>query len=125
MEKSSQHLRSQTGRARELKFIEKVHLPPPPCHVPHVKCHLSCVTRHMSCVTCHLSYVMCHYFYFYFIFLDKVVKQVCGGNVINGATSSSSLISIYYLIAMLSQIYLAFFLLHFKARWLHNQILGW
>ena len=56
MEISSEHIHSQTIRARDLKFWEKVHLPPP-------------VMRHMSCVTCH-----------------KVVKLVGGGFVINGAT---------------------------------------
>ena len=46
MEISSDHLHSQTVRARELKFCEKDHLPPP------VICHLSPVTFHLSHVTC-------------------------------------------------------------------------
>ena len=44
VEISSEHLHSQTVRARELKFWEKVHLPPPElCHVKHATCHMSCV----------------------------------------------------------------------------------
>ena len=41
--KSSEHLHSQTVRAREIQFWEKDHLPPPPvtCHVSHVGCHVS------------------------------------------------------------------------------------
>ena len=61
MEISSVHLHSQTGRARELKFWDKVHLPPPVvCHVSDVMCHVSCVMCHVSCVTCHVSCAMCH-----------------------------------------------------------------
>ena len=46
--------------------------PPPTCHVSHVTCHVLCVMCHMS-----------HFF------VDKVVKLVGGGYVINGATMSS------------------------------------
>ena len=42
--KSSEHLLSQTIRARELTFCEKVHLP----HLSHVMCHMSCVTFNFS-----------------------------------------------------------------------------
>ena len=41
---------------------------------------MSVISCHMSCVTCHMSHVMCHMFV-----LDKVVKLVSGGSVINGA----------------------------------------
>ena len=45
--KSSEHLHSQTLRARELTFWEKFHLNPPvTCYVSHVMCHMSCVTCH-------------------------------------------------------------------------------
>ena len=47
-------------------------------------CHMSCVTCDMSPVTCHMS----NFFLFYF-FLDKVVKLVWGGSVINRPTPSS------------------------------------
>ena len=58
MKLSSVHLHSQTVRARELKFWEKVHLLPRViCHVSHAMCHVSCVPCHMSCVTCHVSHV--------------------------------------------------------------------
>ena len=43
---SSEHLHSPTLRARELKFQEKVHLPPP-CIVSHVMCHVWRVTCHI------------------------------------------------------------------------------
>ena len=54
METSSEHLHCQTVRARELKFWEKVHLP------PSVMCHVSCVMCHVSSVICHPSSVTCH-----------------------------------------------------------------
>ena len=66
------HLHSQTVRARELKFPEKVHLPPP------VMWHVSYVIYHVSHVT-----------QFVFSFLYKVVKLVIGGSFINRATPSS------------------------------------
>ena len=50
------HLQSQTVRARELKFWEKVHLPP-------------AVTCHLSCVTCH------YFFYFFFYTLVNLVGR--------------------------------------------------
>ena len=59
---------SKTVTARENKFWEKVHLlPPVTCHVSHVTCCMSNVP-----------------FYLFFS-LDKVVKLVGGGSVINGA----------------------------------------
>ena len=50
-----------------------------PPNVSHVTCHMSRVTCHVSRVTCHLSH------YNFFFFLDKVVKLIGGGCVINGA----------------------------------------
>ena len=61
------------------------------CHVSCVMCHVSHVTCHMSHVTCHMSHVMCHmsqfflFFFYNIFFLDKMVKLICGGSVINGA----------------------------------------
>ena len=49
----------QTGRARELIFWEKVHLPPATCHV-------ACGMCHMSCVTCHIINLRKHFFLFLF-----------------------------------------------------------
>ena len=61
VEISSEHLHSQTVRARELKLREKVYLPPPVmCHMSCVTSHVSHVMCHMSCVTCHTSCVRCH-----------------------------------------------------------------
>ena len=53
------------------------------CHMLHVTCHMSCVMCHMSRVTCYMSHVTCHFFLL--LFLDKVVKLIGGGSVINGA----------------------------------------
>ena len=53
-------------RARELTFLEKVHLHPP--------------------VKCHVSHVMCNYFFLYFF--QTLVKLFGGGSVINGVTLS-------------------------------------
>ena len=45
----------------------------------------------MSCVTSHVACVVCQYFFLFFSSsFDKVVKQVGGGCVINGATLSNS-----------------------------------
>ena len=55
------------------------------CHVSHVMYHMSHVTRHMSRVTCHMS----QFFLLFLSSLEKVVKLVGGGFVINGATPSS------------------------------------
>ena len=55
------------------------------CHMSRVMCHMSFVMCYMSCVTCHVSHVTI----FLIIFLDKVVKLVGGGSVINGAAPSS------------------------------------
>ena len=55
----STNLYSQTVRARELTFCEKVHLPPPVMrHESHIMCHISCVMCHISCVICHVSCVL-------------------------------------------------------------------
>ena len=73
---SSEHLHSQTRRARELKFWKKVHLPPTP----------SGVICHMSHVMCQVSHVMCHMcFFLSSSFSDKGVNIVGGGSVISGA----------------------------------------
>ena len=53
--------KSQTVRARELKFWENVH-PPQTCHMSCVTCHVPC---HVSDVTCHVSHVT---FLFFIIF---------------------------------------------------------
>ena len=66
---SLKHFNSQTLRARELKFLKKVHHPP------------------LSSDTCHMSRVICHmYFFFFSSSLVKVVKLVGGRSVINVAT---------------------------------------
>ena len=57
MEISSEHLHAQTVQARELQFLEKVHLPPP------VMCHVTCVMFLVSCVMCHMSWVAKKYIY--------------------------------------------------------------
>ena len=67
----SKHLHSQTVRARELKFSEKVHLPPP------VTCHVSHVTYHMSHVACHVSHVKCNFFSFFFQSGEACLWRVC------------------------------------------------
>ena len=89
---SSKYSQSHTGRAREVKFEENVH---PTLYVMSqvspVTCHLSSVTCHVSRVTCHMSKYLFFQFLFNFKFffslkkLDKVVEQVGGGFVINGA----------------------------------------
>ena len=50
-------------------------------YLSRVRCHMSCVTCQMSRVTCHMSPVI----YIYIYFLDKVVKLVREGSVINRA----------------------------------------
>ena len=90
MEIYSEHLHSQTERTRE------VHLPPPVMgHMSHVTCHVSCVRCQVSHVTCHVSQ------YYFFCVLDKVVKLVGGGSVINGATTCKTpkILNIYSLSA--------------------------
>ena len=67
--------------------FERMFTPPNMSHVMcHVKCQVTChVTCHVTCqVTCHMSHVTCHMSFFFF-FLDKVVKLIGGGSVINGA----------------------------------------
>ena len=50
MEISLKHLDSQTIRARDSKFVKKLHLPQPvTCHVSDAMCHMSCVMCHHSC----------------------------------------------------------------------------
>ena len=64
---SSRYHKSQTIRARELKFWENVHPPQHvTCHVSRVTCHVSRVTCHMSRVTCHVSHVTFFFIYFFF-----------------------------------------------------------
>ena len=61
---------SQTVRARELTFWEKVHLPPPvTCHVSHVMCYMSRITCHMSHVT---------FLYIFFLFTKWLSLSVEG-----------------------------------------------
>ena len=74
---SSKRYKSQTVKARELKFWEKVCLP------PRVMCHMSCVTCHMSRVTCHMQQVSSNLFKHKIN--NKGAKLVGGGSVINGA----------------------------------------
>ena len=58
-------------------------------------CHVSCVTGQLSALTCHLSPVTCQEEKNYVEEkkinkkLDKVVKLVGGGSVINGAAKQS------------------------------------
>ena len=61
------------------------------CQMSLVMCHVSCVTCHMSRGTCHVAHVTCHVSLFFLIYflLDKLVKLVVGGSVINGAMPSS------------------------------------
>ena len=51
----------------------------PPQNMSRVMCHMSHVTCHVSRVTCHISH------FIFLFFLDKVVKFIVGGSVINGA----------------------------------------
>ena len=80
---SSRYHKSQTIRARELKFWENVR---PQQHVTYicVTCHMLHVIFHVSHVTCHMSQFFLLIFFFLF-FLDKVVKLIGGGSVINRA----------------------------------------
>ena len=67
----SQHHKSQTVRAGQLKFWENVHTTPcGMCHVSGVTCQVSPVTCHVSRVTCHMSKI------FFFTFsLEKKKKK--------------------------------------------------
>ena len=85
VEISSEHLLSQTVSARELKILEKVHLPQT-CHVSHVTCRVS-----------HVTIPFC-----LFLFPDRVEKLVGGGSVINWATPSSFLLLETWLVKMYS-----------------------
>ena len=61
---------------------------------------MSCVTFHVSCVKCHESRVVCHiscvtcHILLSFFALDKVVKLVSGGSVINGLVSHTKKLKI-------------------------------
>ena len=56
---------SPVTECRELKFLGKVHHPPPvTCQVSHVMCHMSYVTCHTSHVTCHMSHITFSFIYF-------------------------------------------------------------
>ena len=86
LEISSRHCQSQTGRARDLKFLENVH--PPPCitcHMSHAICHMSQVTCHVSHVTCQVLCVTCIFLYIYIFFFEEMVELVGQGFVINRA----------------------------------------
>ena len=94
-----------TVRARELQFWEYSYLPPcVMCHTSHAVWNMSHVT-----FTCHLSHVMCLWttcFFFYFLIwflLDKVVKPVHGGSVINRNAVSSPYVRMYYAMWMFSK----------------------
>ena len=68
MEIYSEHLPSQTERAREPKFWAKAYLPPSVmCFMSHVTCQVSGFMCQVSCVMCHVSHVM----YIYIFFLRK------------------------------------------------------
>ena len=52
---SSKHRRSQTVKARGMKLLEKVHLPPPVTyHMSHVSCHMS--------LNCFLTFIFFSFF---------------------------------------------------------------
>ena len=68
--KSSEHLKSQSIRARDLNFWHNFHhLSCVMCHVSHVMCHMLCVTCHLSYVTCHMSPVTCHIYVYINIYI--------------------------------------------------------
>ena len=76
--KSLRHVHSQTVWARDVAFLENVHLPPcVTCHMSQVMCHMSHVICRMSCVTCNIS--------IFLYFKDNMVELVGGRSVINGA----------------------------------------
>ena len=55
------NLHSQTGRARELKLCEEIHIPPPvTCQVSHVTCNVSHITFPVSGVICYMERATCH-----------------------------------------------------------------
>ena len=69
--KSLQHHKSQTVKARKLKFWENVHPPPcVTCQVSRVRCtcQVSGVTCQVSRVWCQLSGVICRMLHFFFFF---------------------------------------------------------
>ena len=71
--KYSEHQKYQTVQARELTFWYNVHL------TSGVKCHMSGFMCQLSAVRCDMSHVSVTFF------MDKVVKLVGGGSVINRA----------------------------------------
>ena len=91
----SPHLRGdlKTGRCSELEVfrIERIFTPHNMshvmCHVSRVMCHVSCVTCHVPHVTCHMLCVTYHNVFLVFFFVEKVVKLIGGGSVINEAYS--------------------------------------
>ena len=72
----------------------------------HVMGHVSHVTSHMSRFTGHVSHVMCQMSHVMFSSssLDKVVKLVDGGSVINGATPSSLTKTTFRLLKLVEKI---------------------
>ena len=72
--KSSKYHKSQTVRAKELKFLENVH---PPQHV-----------------TCQMAHVKCHVIFLFFLF-GKVVKLIGGGLLSMGPTPSIFCFTLY------------------------------
>ena len=76
---------SQTIRAREPKFYEKVHLLSP------VTCHMSHVICHMSLVIYTFFYQWCHSGFFEQGIFCIMVEFHREGSAINGATPSSFL----------------------------------
>ena len=62
---------SQTVRARDLKFWEKVHL-------------LPLVTCHMSLATCHMLHVTCHEYFFSFFLFIVLGNKICPYELIFG-----------------------------------------
>ena len=91
----SSNVHYQTVRASELKFWEKVPLPPPVKYqVSHVMCHMTHVTCHLSPVTCHMSHV-----FFSFIFFGKSSEasqgRVCYQRGLPRLVSTNSALCLY------------------------------
>ena len=57
--------------------------PPTLCHISYVTCHVSLVSCQVSGVTCHMLRIII--IIYFLLFLDKVLKLVGGGSVINRA----------------------------------------
>ena len=88
--KSSKYHRTQTARARELKFWEYVHPP------QHVTCHMS---HDMSHVTCHMSHVTCCMspFFFFFSFWLLLFWTKWWGILVEGLMSTGHTRLVYQL----------------------------